>query len=256
MSTSIRTARLLLATTCLLLAFAHSSIVECQTAIGAEKTGATRQDQGAQPAPPVSTDARNDEDGNPAKDEQPVSQIQMDGFVQLINNHRCVGGSFRETGNPDKVDVIPAINYSKLMGIRSDEVETMCSICDQTDNKLFENDRAWQTFHDAYLHDHDDFTAKNIPPELSARANEWGLQRTRIYEEGVAELRQALGEESFRKMAAWVEKSERYQMRLQTEATLRAAQREADKMNRTDSKPKPTQSEGDPASEPTPVVPQ
>lgn len=250
MSSFIRTVRLLLAVACVCQFVAISPLVQCQSAVGAEHRtpDPSGQDQNAQAVPksPATADAPDDPNSASSNDEQPMSQIQMDGFVHLIHNHSCLGYWFKNMSKPDQDTFVPPTNYTKLMGIRSDEVEAMCAICDKAVDQARENDQRWSDFNNAYYHDHGNVnvTAHNIPPELSAKSHEWGLQRTKIYEDAVAELRQALGEESFKKVASWVEQHEKDDRAVLTGIDKRRAE-----------KSKPPQSEENSGSEQAPAVP-
>jgi hypothetical protein len=178
---------------CLCMALNTNSFARGQAVSTADK-----KDQGSNAAPAIdSPNATTAKDG-----EQP----QFSPFTiisTLIFDVRGEDHEIEELVEKGQKPWFARRNYSKLMQITPDEEQVMLAICRDAQHRLDAVDAEMAGIHqasrDAVGVGHPDYD-----PERNAKWKELNAKRPKVYEDAVSNLRQALGDETFNKVSAWM----------------------------------------------------
>jgi hypothetical protein len=134
-----------------------------------------------------------------------MPENQLQAYIDLIDAIGWEEIQFQSETQQGKDHAVPRRDYSRQMGISQAQEQVMRAILLDAFNQIRENDRKWSAYNDAV---HQNWGATSSA-ELTAESHESDKRRLKIYEEAVTKLRQALGEEAFNTMDAWVDQNER-----------------------------------------------
>jgi hypothetical protein len=125
---------------------------------------------------------------------QPITEFMR--FAEFTDKIGWEDLQFKAETEQGKNPVMPKANYSQLMRIREDEEQDMRNIFLGAFYQVRENDKQ----SGEYVQE----LRRKYSAELEAKMNELDMRRPKIYEEAIAKLKQQLGEETFKKIDAYV----------------------------------------------------
>jgi hypothetical protein len=182
---------LLMAAAFLCAAFGVSAFAQSQAA-----TTAGQQGQNSSPEPQAS-------DPNASKSEEQPQFSPFTIISTLIFDVRGEDHEIEELIEKGQKPWFARRNYSKLMQIIPDEEQVMLTICRDAQHRLDGVD-AEMTEIQRESRDAVGVGHKDDDPERNAKWKELNEQHPKIYEETINNLRQALGDETFNKVSAWI----------------------------------------------------